>query len=319
MEEREGREGRRPIRELAVGGVLLNSRALECGWPRRGLTRALRAQGWTPIRAGAWAEPGRTPDLVTRLRAVQLVKPRLVVSHRSAAALWLIEVLAPGPGGEPALEFTDPALTLRREGHGVRVHRVRLAPEEVAERHGLRVTDAVRTLADLLRTEPRDAALVALESALGQRRVGPVRRAPLTSLDAITAVLARPFPGAARARRWLRLCDPHAGSPAETIARLRMLDAGLRPETQVELLTPDGHRVIPDFLFRGKGLAVEIEGYAYHGTRDSHRRDVTRFNRIQGCPEVRRVLRYTAEEVFYRPAMVVEEIGRVLSGMPAME
>ncbi|MFD5738174.1 hypothetical protein ACFXJM_09235 [Streptomyces massasporeus] len=48
-----------------------------------------------------------------------------------------------------------------------------------------------------------------------------------------------------------------------------MTDAALRPESQVELFTPAGRRVVLDFLFRREGLAVEIEGYAYHGTREA--------------------------------------------------
>ena len=75
-----------------------------------------------------------------------------------------------------------------------------------------------------------------------------------------------------------------------------MHDVGLRPEPQAELRTPDGRRRFLDFLFRAEGLGVEIEGYAYHGTRDAHRRDLYRFNQILQCPEVRTLLRFTAEE-----------------------
>lgn len=182
------------------------------------------------------------------------------------------------------------------------------------ERRGLRVTCAVRTLTDLLRTGPRDDALVAVESALTHRRVGGFRRAPLTDLDSLSAALeVAPKKAAVRARSWLRLCDPRAGSPAETIARLRMLDVGLRPETQAEVCTPDGRRRYLDFLFQPEGLAVEIEGYAYHGTRDSHRRDVARFNQILQRPEIRSLLRYTAEDVFHRPAQMIREIRAALT------
>ncbi|MDQ1027158.1 hypothetical protein QF035_004740 [Streptomyces umbrinus] len=47
---------------------------------------------------------------------------------------------------------------------------------------------------------------------------------------------------------------------AETIARLRLHDAGLCPESQAELRTLDGRRRYVDFLFRAEGPAVEIEG-----------------------------------------------------------
>ncbi|MET9577606.1 hypothetical protein ABZY30_18940 [Streptomyces massasporeus] len=147
---------------------------------------------------------------------------------------------------------------------------------------------------------------------MSYRRVGHVRRAPLTSLDTVGAALALPGQGAAGARRRLGLCDPRAGSPAETVARLRMTDAALRPESQVELITPAGRRVVLDFLFRREGLALEIEGYAYHGTREAHRRDISRFNQVLQCPEVRGLLRFTAQDVFHHPDRMISEIRAAL-------
>ncbi|WP_240654376.1 hypothetical protein [Streptomyces sp. AcE210] len=271
------------LRALARGGVLLTSAALEAGWAGRTLSRRLRSEGWVRLHAGAWGEPGRRPDLPIRLRAVQLLKPGLVVSHRSAAALWRIETLTPARGAH-TLHFTDPGLTLRREGTGVRVHRMPLAASEIAVWWGLRLTHVNRTVADLLRAGPRDDALVAVESALTRRWVDRVRRAPLTTAAALAAELNAPLLGASRGRGLLKLVDPGAGSPAETDARLRLHDAGLRPESQVELRTPDGRRRFLDFLFRAEGLAVEIEGYAYHGSREAHRRDIDRFNQVLQCP-----------------------------------
>jgi len=301
------------LRALADSGVLLTARAIAAGWPPRGLTRALRADGWTQLRRGAWAEPDRNPDLLTRLRAEQLREPRLVVSHRSAAALWRIEVLS--DAREEPLEFIDPQLTIRRTGNGVRAHRLSLAPQDVVERQGVRLTGPTRTLADLLRSGPRDEVIVAVDSALTHRRVGRVRRAPLTTQNEIAAALeaTTASAGSARAQGWLRMTDPLAGSPAETVARLRMYDAGLHPESQAELRTPDGRRRVLDFLFRAEGLGVEIEGYAYHGTRDAHRRDIHRFNQLLQCPEIRSLLRFTAADVFRRPEYVIGEIRGALA------
>ena len=305
---------RKELGVLVEGGVLLTSRALGAGWSRGSLFRRLGSEGWTRVQGGAWVEPGRSVDLFVRLRAAQLLRPRLVVSHVSAARLWGIETLtAEGSGSLESLEFTDPALSLRRCLSGVRVHRIPLSESDAVQRRGLCVTDAPRTLADLLRTGPRDNALVAVESALSRRTVGRVRRAPLTTPAALAVALEAPLLGAVRARTWLGLVDVGSGSPAETIARLRMLDAGLCPESQAEVHTPDGRRRYLDFLFRAEGLAVEIEGYAYHGTRESHRRDVARFNQILQCPEVRSLLRFTAADVFHRPAQMIREVRAALA------
>ncbi|WP_177324008.1 hypothetical protein [Streptomyces mirabilis] len=199
------------LRELVEGGVLLTSRAREAGWARRSLLRALGREGWTRVQAGAWIEPGRDADFATRLRAVQLLKPRLVVSHRSATALWRIETLT--PMAEGTLEFIDPDLTLRSGGKGVLVHRMPLDEGDVVRCEGLRVTGADRTLADLLRAGPRDEALVAVESALTWRRVGGVRRAPVTTAALVSLALEAPLRGAEGGRRRLKLADPGSGPP----------------------------------------------------------------------------------------------------------
>ncbi|MFH8490644.1 endonuclease domain-containing protein [Streptomyces longisporoflavus] len=306
----EPRESPRPpsgLWELAVEGVLLARCALDAGWPRTKLFRRLAGEGWTRIGGGAWAEPGRTVDLSLRLRAGQLAIPGLVASHTAAATLWGIEVLRSEP------EFIDPGRSRRRAG--ARMHWLTLPPRDVTVTRGLRVTTVARTLADLLRGGPRDEALVAVDSALAWRTVGVdrVRRPPLIAAPAIAAALRAPLPGADTARRRLDLADPRAASPAETVARLRMHDAGLHPSTQAELLTPSGRRCRPDFLFREEGVAVEIEGYAYHGTREAHRRDLARYNDLAACPEVRMVLRFGAEEVLYGPEAFIEQLKSTLA------
>ncbi|MEV3861401.1 hypothetical protein AB0J38_44730 [Streptomyces sp. NPDC050095] len=155
-----------------------------------------------------------------------------------------------------------------------------------------------------------------MESALTYRTVDRRRRPPLLALHDVVGAFPPRHRHAARAREWLALVDPTSDSPAETVARLHMADAGLRPESQAEVFTADGRQVLLDFLFRAEGLAVEVEGYAYHGTREHHRRDIDRFNRIQSCPEVRALLRFSALDVFRRPAHVVAEIRAALVRSP---
>lgn len=311
----QGARKRGELRELAVEGVLLTRWARDAGWPRSTLARSLAAEGWTRIPGGGWAEPGRVLDLTIRFWAGQLTMPDLVASHRSAAWLWRIEV----PREES--EFT----ALRGAGRkaGARVHRLPLPPAEVTVVGDLRVTTVARTVADLLRRGPREDAVVALDSALSSRRYGGrYWRGPLIGgVDTVAEALDSPpvarAAGAVRARRWLMLADSGAGSPAETVARLRIRDAGLRPESQARLLTPSGRLLRPDFFFRGEGVVVEIEGYAYHGTREAHRRDLARYNDLASCPEVRLVLRFAAEEVFTAPESFVERVRTAVERMRA--
>ncbi|MEU5128199.1 hypothetical protein [Streptomyces mobaraensis] len=289
------------------GGVVALSQAERLGWSRCGLRRRLRKEGWQTVRPGAFAAPGRPAGLVAHLWAQQLARPELVVSHWAAALVHGVERRVERP------EFTGPT-----GGRGV--HRLPLRPDEVTLSAGLAVTTLPRTLADLLRAGPRDDALVAVESAVSRRPDGERgSRGPLTVLDAVRDAVrdGAGMRGGRRALDWLDLADERAGSPAETIARLRKNDAGLHPEPQAELLLPGGRRVYPDFFFRERGVVVEIEGYAWHGDRTRHQRDTARYNELTRCPEVRRLLRFTADDVFRRPVSLVRTVGRVLESSPA--
>ncbi|MFJ3581346.1 endonuclease domain-containing protein [Streptomyces sp. NPDC090127] len=322
------------LARVARGGVLLTGWAYEAGWPPGRVGRRLRTEGWTPICRGAWAAPGKDVDWRVRARAHQLMHPTWVCSHGTAAALHRIEVLGTGARGEgvgagagppegrgvpEVLDFTVRRPLSSRTGEGVRVRSTEyLDVGDCVMRGGLRATGPARTVGDLIRScGTREGAVVVADSALSRRTVRGVRREPLVHHGQLAAELAAARPGAARARRALRLADSACGSPAETVARLHMRDAGLRPESQPLLRSRSGRTLRPDFLFRAVGLAVEIEGYAFHGSRHAHDRDIRRFNDLADCPEVRRVLRFTAREVFRRPDAVVATIRAAVGNLAA--
>ncbi|MGY3204573.1 endonuclease domain-containing protein [Streptomyces sp. TE5632] len=304
------------LTRLTRDGVLLTAHALAAGWPARRLTRRLRRDGWLPLHRGAWSAPGVTVDWLLRVRGMQILRPHLVCSHSTAAALHRIELLGKGPGSAP-LEFSTTYRGSTDQPAGVRVRVAAcLADDDRTVRKGLAVTTPTRTIADLLRAGPRDDdAVVAADSALSPRRVAGVTRPALVTRAGLAAELVPSLHGAQQARRWLRLTDPAAGSPAETYARLRMHDAGLYPASQVELRTQAGRSLRPDFLFLAEGLVVEIEGYAFHGTREAHARDARRFNELATCVGVRRVLRFTAAEVFLRPEATIATIRAALADL----
>ncbi|MGK5731780.1 hypothetical protein [Streptomyces sp. URMC 124] len=288
------------LRELAAvqGGVVLTSQAVAAGLSPGGAARSLRRAGWSRLHAGAWAEPGREADLRLRLRALQVHHPELVASHSSAAAAHGIVLMRPCRPELTSLEG-------RRRRSGIVFHRAPLAESEVTVVADVRVTTAVRTLSDLLRALPPDEAVIAADSALAH---GLARREDV----ALALEEASRRPGIKSARRALALTDPASGSPAETKARLEMGRAGLHPESQAEVTTARGRTVRLDFLFRAEGLGIEIEGFAWHGTRAAHQNDTMRFNELAGCPEVGRILRFTRDDVFYRPRLMVRTVRSAL-------
>ncbi|WP_086829342.1 hypothetical protein [Streptomyces sp. NRRL B-24572] len=299
---------------LARGGVLLTVWAVAAGWSPGRLAGRLRRDGWQRICRGAWAAPGREVDWRLRATALQFLRPELVCSHGTAARLHRVERLGTAAADAP-LEFTAPAPTRSALGARTRIHGTTfLTSRDRSIRRGLRTTTPARTVGDLIRTSAtREEAVVVADSALARRAVGGVWREAVVRYEELVAELAAPRPGGPRARAWLRLTEPASGSPAETVARLRMGDTGLVPECQPTLLAASGRPLRPDFLFRRAGLAVEIEGYAFHGTRRAHERDVARFNALQSCREVRRVLRFTAREVFQHPDRMTGTILAALS------
>ncbi|MFD3536035.1 hypothetical protein [Streptomyces sp. NPDC058664] len=296
---------------LARGGILLTVWAVAAGWPPGRLAGRLRRDGWQWICRGAWAAPGKEVDRRVRTTALQFLRPELVCSHGTAAELHRIERLGAAGRDVDLLEFTAPRPARSSHGDRIRVHTTaRLTDRDRTTRRGLRTTTPARTAGDLIRRcGSREEAVVTADSALARRVVGGVRRDPLVRYEDLAAELAPPRRGAAHARTWLPLTEAASGSPAESVARLRIRDAGLFPESQPALRTADGRLILrPDFLFRAEGLAVEVEGYAFHGTRSAHERDVARFNALAACPGVRRILRFTAGEVFHRPARMTATI-----------
>ncbi|MFD4034149.1 hypothetical protein ACFWVP_27485 [Streptomyces sp. NPDC058637] len=292
--------------------IVLTREVVAAGAPVRQVGRALNARGWRRIVRGAWAAPGCELTPWVKARAVQILHPGLTFSHRGAASLHGIELL------RAAVEFSDPASPTGCR-HGFAVHRMPVAPDEIRVRDGLRATTPLRTLRDLLLSGPRDEALVAVDSALGTRTVDGACRPRLVTADLLTAACAA-HPtrrhGVPRAAGWLASADPLSGSPAETVARLRMHDVGLHPISRAELRTPAGRGLRADFLFLREGVVVEIEGHAYHGSRDAHRRDLDRFDALSTCPGVRTVLRFPAATVFRTPERMIAEIRAALTRPP---
>jgi very-short-patch-repair endonuclease len=140
---------------------------------------------------------------------------------------------------------------------GIRVHRTaRLPADDVWERRGIRVTSPVRTLLDLATVLPR----LELERAVEQAEI----------LRLLTRTQLEP-----RARGLLRriLADAHepAFTRSEAEARLLALIRKARlpaPETNVRI---GGYEV--DFVWREQKLVVEVDGFAYHSTREAFERD----------------------------------------------
>ena len=281
----------------AHGGVVTRRTAEGLGYEWPALRTMLAEEGWTRLRRGAYVAPRTEVMLRTRVRAEQAHRP-LVASHRTAARLLGGDVLT------DAFEFLNEG-EARYDVPGGRARRATFLRGDVVRVGGLLVTSGVRTATDLLRAGPRDEAVCAVDGLL---RCGAV------TLDAVAGALERLRGQRHVHRAWRSFArlDTRAESVAESLARMRMWDAGLKPRSQVTIAVA-GRRVRADFWF--PGVVVEVEGFAFHSTREQHQADVARFNALGRVPGIT-VLRFSRDDVVVRPAAMIAAIRAALPRLP---
>jgi hypothetical protein len=92
------------------------------------------------------------------MAAVLASGPDAVLSHWSAAALWMIR-----PNSRTTIDVTDP--TKSRSWDGIRRHHKALPADEVTVEEGIPVTSVPRTIFDLAAAEPLDVVKALLREA----------------------------------------------------------------------------------------------------------------------------------------------------------
>lgn len=229
------------------------------------------------------------------LAAVLACGPDAALSHRSAADLW---GLRPSSG---AIEVTAPRA---RAGPGkLKVHRSRmLAPSDVTPVDAIPVTTVARTLLDLAGAlPPRDLA----------RALDRAERLELFDLAAVDAVLerARGRRGAAGLRRAIAGWRPsQARSELEDRAR-ELIEAGGLPRPRFNALL-DGERATHevDAFWPAQRLVVQLDGFAYHRTRQDRERDAAAEADLDLAGHA--VLRLTWDDVTAHPARTLRRLQR---------
>jgi len=224
-----------------------------------------------------------------------------VVSHRSAGALH-------GLVGEgSAVDVTAPRGSGRTRS-GIAMHGRALPLDDVTVEDGVRCTTPTRTLLDIAGTvDARELAraiaraeelrvfdLMAVERLLARTRGQPGRAVLAAAFATFDAPVAATRSGAEK--RFLL-----------AIRRTRLPP----PEVNVWIPLPEGGGYRPDFLWRERGLIVEIDGRDYHARRAAFEHDRRRDRRLRllGYETVR----YAAREVARSPAAVAAEVASLLS------
>lgn len=240
------------------------------------------------------------PTLTVRSRAAHL----LVAGHGALAGYSAAELLGARIAPRDAdAEVVVPGANFR-ECRGLRVHRERLADDEVQMVNGLVVTSPIRTAYDLARWSTQIEGVVAAD-ALGRiGRFGP---------GALLGMAAR-YPGA----RWrsrialvAELMDSRAESAMETRCRVLLMLRGLpRPELQYQVRDElGGHVAWLDMAYPAARTGVEFDG-EHHQDTPTFRADLARHNRLAALGWT--VLRASAADVLRNPDALAAQVRAVL-------
>ena len=208
------------------------------------------------------------------------------LSHHSAAAVWQLRPPYDGP-----VHVTVPRAGARPRP-GLRLHRTDSL--EAAVRQGLRLTTPARTLRDIATTLPQHELDRAVEQALVLR---------LTTHEALATATGR---GAARLRAALRTDPAFTRSEGERRLRARLRAARLPlPLMNTSVAGWEVDAVWPD-----QRLVVEVDGYAFHGSRHAFERDRRRDADLVAAGY--RVVRITWRQLAEEPMAVVARLARLL-------
>jgi very-short-patch-repair endonuclease len=251
---------------------------------KKALASAVRRGEVTRLARGTYVLPGAATD-----RAAALAYNG-VLSHLSAARVWGLPLIATPE--KP--HIIVPASRRPRKGPPVVLH----WSETTAEERRTGVTSPLRTIADCSRLLPFGEGLAVADAALAARLLGPE--------ELLAAATALRGPGCPNARRVAACADGRSGSFLESILRGLLIAAGIDGFEPQVLVTCGAFRARVDLGHRVARLAVEAEGYEFHGSPSAFAADCRRYDELVTAGWL--VLRFTYQQVMGDPEWVVATV-----------
>lgn len=283
-------------RAAAQHGVVTRAQLRAAGLGRGAIRHRVDSGRLHRVHQGVYRVGHAAPAPFVREMAAALAYPgRALVSHQSAAALWGLMERRPG---DVHLLLGDREPDTRP---GLHVHfTAHLDPRDRAVRHRIPVTSVVRTLLDIVATQPPGELARSVEAAKIRRLVN----------DRDLERLLERASGQRGARALRDLLAEPAITRSEAERRmLALLRAAGLPPSDVNVRVC-GQEV--DMLWRAERLIVEIDGFEYHRTREAFERDRLRDARLQAAGY--RVMRITWRQISERPEAVVARVAQALAG-----
>lgn len=293
------------IRRLAAHqyGVVAASQARSAGLTSRQIQQRVSAGIWRRLHSGVYAIAGAgDSDHAGLLAACLAAGPEAVASHLSAA--WILGLVprSPHPHAITVPYKNRPRL------RGVEVHRSRdLDPGRARLHKGIPHTDVARTLCDIAATVDGDRLISLMDRALS---LGMATTAELLNESRRRSGQGRDGPGTLRD---LLLSRGLIGGPEPSVLEaeaLRLFRRFAIPVMKREVRHGEHGRYRIDFLIT-PGLAVEVDGYAYHWSPEAKAHDEARRNelRLGGLF----ILVYTWRDIRFDSARVAREVRSALA------
>lgn len=243
----------RRITQVAAGqaGLITASQLRLAGASPPTVARAVAEGALVPVRNRVYVLAGVPNDMTRATRAVTLVTPHAVVSHRSAA--WLHGLMSKPP---PKVEVIIPPrrlLNLKGVDHVEAV----VTATDTCERHGIPVTTVARTLVDLWARLPADWSARLVHESVTRR---------LCQYADIRAAAAR--------AGVLDFVGEGEGTTALEFEWDRALrKAGMPEPVRQHQVVVGGHVYLLDFAWPSALVALEVNGFIAHRTREAFDRD----------------------------------------------
>jgi very-short-patch-repair endonuclease len=251
-------------------GVISRDRAVSLGLTPKQIRVEVDSRRWQRLYRGVYLAGSHPKDPLARLAGACLAAGvDSAASHRSAAWLWS---LTPTPPPHPEITLAGgrksrPEMVIRR--------RRDLDLERIVVHRGIPVTDPLRTLVDL--AEVADAG--DLDDAVDRALAGK-----LLTVTGLEAEIERLGQRGRRGVRALREALKRRGlvqAPTASVLEsrvLRLLRQWRISPIGVEVVVADGRYRIDVML--APGLALEVDGYAFHWSPEAKAADSQRRNRL---------------------------------------
>jgi very-short-patch-repair endonuclease len=293
-------------------GLFTLDQAERCGLNRTTVYRRAGNGHYRTVRPAVFVFVGAPDSWEQRLLAACLAAGQdAVASHRAAARIWRLV-----DRSDDTVEISVPRQQ-RPRLPTVTVHRsMDLVHEHSTVRHRIPVTNPLRTIVDLAAVLPADRVEDAVDAGLAH----PC----LFSVPAVEWMLnelaGRGRRGAGVLRDVLAervLGDALSDSVLESRMARLLRRAGLPPATfHYVIRTPAGVLLAEvDFAYPEARLAIEVDGFAVHGTPRRMAKDFVRQNGL--VPYDWHVLRFTWRQVVRQPDMIVRAVAAALAGLAA--